>query len=197
MIGSRARRLVRAGILALALGAPLAASARPPGPPDDFVARHAERLGLDAATQAEIERIAAESEAREQELRERIRAARERLHELLAQEDVDRDAVMAQSAAVSALYAESHRNRLDAVLRIHEALSPEQRAALVAIRREERPWHGRGPLGRCSHDFRRLCEGQTDGPAALRCLGERWGDVSERCREALAECTREGPPPPR
>ena len=184
-----------ATFVATGLGAP-GAAARPPGPPGarGLVARHAERLGLDERTRSEIERIAEASEARERELRERIRAARDRMHDLLSRPEVDHEAVTQQSEALSALHAESSRNRLDAILRIHDLLTPAQRRALAALRAEEGPrWHRRGPLGRCGWDLSALCGNADPGPAALRCLADRWAEVSDRCRDAVEG--REGPPP--
>jgi Spy/CpxP family protein refolding chaperone len=180
---------VALALLVASLAAP--AGARPPGGrggPGQFVARHAERLGLDADTQAAIERIVAESETREEALRGRIAAARERMRELLDAPDASRDAVMRQADELDALHAESHRNRLDAMLSIHEQLTPAQREALVRLRDEERP-RRRGPMGPCRAELREHCPDATDGPARLRCLADRWAELPEPCRDAFS------PPP--
>lgn len=190
---------VRLGLaLALALAA-LAppAEARPRRSPAEHVARHAEQLGLDAEAQAALAAIVDESEAQERALRAERRAARERMHELLSAAELDRAAVMAQADALDALQARAHRQRLETVLRIHDLLTPAQRQALVEIRGRERPWgRGRGPLGRCSADLRTLCADAPEGAGALRCLADRWDALSEPCREAVARCRDDGPPPP-
>lgn len=190
-------RLGLAIVLALAAAGASPAEARSRRSPAEHVARHAEQIGLDAEAQAALGAIVEESERDEQALREEIRAARERMHELLSAAELDRAAVMAQADVLDVLHARSHRHRLDAVLRIHELLTPAQRQALVEIRDRERPWRrGRGPLGRCSADLRSLCADAPEGAGALRCLADRWDALSEPCREAVARCREDGPPPP-
>ena len=160
--------------------------------PGELVSRHAERLGLDAATQAELAQILEESGAQYRELKEEKRAAREDLRALLSAPEPDREAILAQADVVDALRSRAHHSKLDAILRIHELLTPDQRAALVAIRNEERPWRrGRGPLGRCSADLRAICADVPDGPDALRCLADHWDRVSDACREAVEESRHE------
>lgn len=177
-----------AAVAAIVLAGALPADARGRHhSPAEHIARHAERLGLDEATQAAIAEIATSSKAADEALEEQMRAARERMRELLSAPETDRDAVMAQADELDALYARMHRNRLEAVLRIHELLTPEQRAELVRIREQERPWkRGRGPLGRCSGDLRAHCADAADGAAAFRCLADRWDALSEKCRDAVS-----------
>jgi Spy/CpxP family protein refolding chaperone len=173
------------------------AEARPRRSPAEHVARHAEQLGLDAEAQAALAAIVAESREEERALRAEQRAARERMRELLSAAELDRAAVRAQADALDALRSRAHRQRLEALLRIHELLTPAQRQALVAIRERERPWgRGRGPLGRCSADLRSLCADAPEGAGALRCLADRWDALSEPCREAVARCRADGGPPP-
>lgn len=200
--GRSARALLLGAGLALASVGAAAAAGRGDRAPGEVVARHAERLGLDADTQATLARILEETGVRDQEMRDAQRAARAELRALLSAPEVDRAAVLAQAEVLNELRSRSHRGRLDAILRVHELLTPEQRAALVAIREEERPWRrGRGPLGRCSTDLREVCGDAPDDPDALRCLADRWDDVSDACRAAVAESRRnpdgpEAPSPP-
>jgi Spy/CpxP family protein refolding chaperone len=189
MSGNALLRVLGRALVGGALVASLAANARPPGPPGDLVARHAERLGLDAETQAAIQQIVAESEALEKALRARKEEAHQRMRELLSQPETDREAVMRQADVIEALRAEAHRSRLDTMLRIHEKLTPAQRAELVRLHGEDGPWRWHGPLGRCSRDLDDLCGGAADGPTALRCLADRFAEVSAPCRDAF------GPPP--
>lgn len=184
-------RVALAGVLSAGIAVTPAPTATAEEPreraPGEVVARHAEQLGLDAETQAALAHILEESGARHQELREEERAAREQLRALLSAPETDRAAVLAQAEILDALRSRSHRSRLDAILRIHELLTPEQRAALVAIRAAERPWgRGRGPLGGCSRDLRAVCADAPDGPDALRCLADRWEQLSETCHTAVA-----------
>lgn len=174
-----------------------AAGARGRPSPAEHVARHAERLGLDAQAQAALATIVEESEAEDGALHQQLHAAHERMRELLSAPEIDRDAVHAQAGVLDELQARAHRNRLETVLRIHELLTPAQRQALVELRERERPWgRGRGPLGRCSKDLRTLCADAPDGAGALRCLADSWSALSDACREAVARCRSEEPPPP-
>ena len=176
-----------AALAALALVAAPPADARGRHSPAEHLARHVEQLGLDEATQAAITEIVTSSKAQDDALGEELRAARTRLRELLSAPETDRAAVLAQADQLDALYARKHRSRLEAVLQIHELLTPEQRAELVKLREQERPWkRGRGPLGRCSADLRAHCADAPDGAAALRCLADRWDALSAKCRDAVA-----------
>ena len=189
--------LAAAFALASALAAPAADAGGRHGPrpsPAERIARYAEELGLDAETQAELAKIAEESKAEDEALRAEKRAAHQRMRELLSAPELDRDAIRAQADVLDALHVRAHRNRLDAMLRVHDLLTPEQRQALVEMR--ERRHHGkrgRGPLGRCSSDLRAHCADAPDGPAALRCLADRWDALSDACRHAVTE-RRSGPP---
>jgi Spy/CpxP family protein refolding chaperone len=191
-------------LLATALAVPLAAAAVPPDPPGppgphgphgpgDFIARHADELGLDAATRQAIQAIVAATESRNRELRERIRTARDRLHQLLSQPEPDRDAVMKQASALDALMAQANHNRLDAILQIRARLSPTQREALLRMREEHRMGFHRGPLGRCADDLATLCPEAHDGAARLSCLSAHWQSLSAPCRTTF-EPRPPGPP---
>lgn len=183
--------MVLAGCLAPAAGA------RERHSPAARVARQAEQLGLDAQAEAALAAIVAESEAEASALHQELHAARARMRALLSAPEIDRGAVGAQAAVLDELHARAHRNRLATVLRIHELLTPDQRQALLELRERERPWgRGRGPLGRCSKDLRARCADAPDGASALRCLADSWDVLSDACREAVARCRSEEPPPP-
>jgi Spy/CpxP family protein refolding chaperone len=171
-----------------------------PGPPDPppFLEQQADRLGLDEQTRVLIfgiiERVREAHEAR----RPQIRAAHERMHELLAADQPDDAAVMAQAEAIGALELADHKDRLMAMLAIRTVLSPEQRAELVRIREER---HGRGhrrPPSPCARDLERLCSDAEPGQAALRCLDASWDALSPRCCAVFGvEPGSDAPPPPR
>jgi len=189
----RVRKFPGGGALgALALAVVLAAgSALAPGtaqarrgPSADWVAEHAERLGLNEATLAAIGAIVEESNERRSALYDEIGAAYGRMHEMLGQPAPDRAAVMAVSAEIDALKAEARRNRLDAMLRIHELLTPAQREELVRIREEEHAEREKRGA-RCAPERAALCPDAAPGPALLRCLADRWEETATPCRESV------------
>jgi Spy/CpxP family protein refolding chaperone len=205
---ARTRSAATGAIAAAAVAATVvlvaaAGGARPPGPPPGppgppplgIVTRNAARLGLDDATLQAIGQIVRESQDRDQVLRDQLRAAHERMHQILSQASPDEPAALAQADAIGALETELHKNRLRAILRIRATLTPEQREELIRIRDEERPdWRRHhGPLGACSRDLRALCADAGSGQAAIACLHDHWADLSERCRDAWSPGS--APPP--
>jgi Spy/CpxP family protein refolding chaperone len=182
--------VVAAGLVLLSSAAPLAAAAGSSEPPLDLVARHAERLGLDDETQQAIARVAEASRARQEALFAEMREARRKLYALLDGGAEDREAVMEQAARLDALKAEAHRNRLDAILRIHALLTPAQRQELVRLREERGPRHRRG----CAADLAALCPDAQPGPDAWRCLADRFEALSDTCRASLDRLAGDDPP---
>lgn len=154
----RATRAKRAGLLALALGlgglSPAPAAAQPAedrSPPpwhagpghhrgrpslDRILERHAERLGLDAATQERIAALAAEANAETDALRERLHELHGAMRSLLREERPDEEAVMRQAERIGEAETEVRKQRLRTMLRIRKLLTPEQRRELVEIHRE-------------------------------------------------------------
>lgn len=207
--------LAGALLLAALLSAPAGAEGAgpPPGPPDEgpgppggapphpfFLERHAERLGLDEQARFTIRRIVERVREAREERRPKIQAAYEHMHELLAADQPDDAAVMAQAEVISALELADHRERLMAMLAIRSVLTPEQRAELLRIR-EERPDSGRrGPPSPCARDVDRLCPDVAPGRATLRCLDASWDELSPRCSGLFGAGPRPdahpaGPPP--
>jgi Spy/CpxP family protein refolding chaperone len=176
-------------LLVLAMRPPPAAQAEPRHhhAPGSFAALYAERLGLDAEAQAKIQEIVAQSGVRDRELREELDAARQRIHDLMNEvHHPEEAAIMAQAEAIGAVEAEIHKNRLRAILKIREILSPEQRKELLRMHEEEHP-HRRPPghgIEGCRQDLRNLCR-EEEGRAALSCLDEHWEDLSKACRDAF------------
>jgi Spy/CpxP family protein refolding chaperone len=109
-----------------------------PPPLDRILERHAERLGLDEATQAKIREIAAAAHDGESALDEQLRAQHDALRALLDQENPDEAAVMAQAERIGALETERRKRRLQTMLQIRALLTPEQRRELVEIHEERR-----------------------------------------------------------
>jgi Spy/CpxP family protein refolding chaperone len=204
--------LITCGLL-IGLAFPFAALARPPGPPDGpfhhrgpprgpesdrFIEWWVEELGLGPETIEAIDKIREESRERDEALREELRDGYEALHDLLNQEVPDESAVMAQAEAISALKLEAHKNRLRAMMAIRLLLAPEQRQELIRILEESHLRHKYGPMARCGDDIAKVCPEAEPGRAALKCLSDKWDDLSEECRAVLEGGRGRGfgPPPP-
>jgi Spy/CpxP family protein refolding chaperone len=155
----------RAGIATLLLGLALAlpGQARPGqghhgwGGPSGWIERHAEELGIDDATLAEIDRIVDASREEAEAIYQEHRAARDRMHELLEQDDPDVDAVMKQAEVIGEIDVRKHKHRIATMLEIRSKLTPEQRTELRALKDEMRERHGgrhehgRHHGGECRH----------------------------------------------
>ncbi len=174
---------------------------RPPyghGPPplEKITARYAERLALDEETLARIRAIALEARTANEASRAALEAAHDEMRALLKQDVPDEAQVMRQAERIGALETRTRQQRLRAMLAIRALLSDEQRAELVRIRGESASGPPRprdGPLGPCGPDLGDLCPEARPGRASLRCLANRWDDVSRRCRNFV----QHGPPPRR
>ncbi len=165
------------------------ALARPPRGAPMLALNHAEQLGLDAATQETLQEIVSQSQARNEGLREELRAARREIRKLLETSTPDEAAVMVQADAAAAIEGEMHKNRLQAILDIRALLTPAQREELVRLvaerpRREGRGGHRRG-LGACRAEQEQRCPEATDGRAVLGCLQEHWEALASECHEAF------------
>jgi Spy/CpxP family protein refolding chaperone len=112
-----------------------------PPPIDRVLGEHAEELGLDAATLAQVEGIAAAAYEEEQPLRDAVNGEREKLRALLDQDAPDEETVMRQVEAIGAAETELHKQRLRTMLTVRALLTPEQRQGLVRIFEERREKH--------------------------------------------------------
>jgi len=190
----RARSIVRLAILflgCLSVASPTLAQERGPrgdrDGPAGLVARHAEELGLDSATRERIDRIMERSGRRHSQLQEERRDARERLRDLLNADEPIVEDVMRQAQALGSLETELQKNRLDTILQIRGALTPEQRARLSRVRQRERPRGGRrfGVFRRCGRELDEFCPRVAAGAEVLGCLQQNWSRLGERCRDAF------------
>jgi Spy/CpxP family protein refolding chaperone len=152
------RRAAAAAGAALCLGLALALPIRAErgdghrwGGPGGWIERHAEELGLDEATRAEIEAIVEKSRAEREAIREEHRRARDAMHELLEQDDPDVAAVMKQADVMGAIEIRKHKQRLATMLEIRAKLTPEQRSKLRALKDDMRERH-HGMHGRHHRD---------------------------------------------
>lgn len=141
----------------------------PGGPgwgPGGFIEHHAEALGIDDATLAEIRAIEESSRENGKALSEARRAAQDDLRALLDQDEPDRDAVMAKVDAIGELETKQHRERVSTMLAIHDKLSAEQRAELKTLREEMRDAHEgmRKHHGMHGHDGGKMgCQDEAAG----------------------------------
>lgn len=122
--------------------------------PSKMILRHADELGLDERTREEIEAIVAETQPRGEQLSTDLRAAHQEMRALLSADRPDRAAVMEQADVIGELETERRKLRFDAMLRIQERLTPEQRQALRELREKrkaERGGKGHGPRGEGRH----------------------------------------------
>jgi Spy/CpxP family protein refolding chaperone len=169
--------------------------------PGAMIEWQAEELGLDEPTREAVRKIVESSRERGEALHEEKRAARDALHELLEQDAPDHAEVMRQAELVGALELELDKHRLGTLLEIRALLTPEQRKRMSEMRKDfhERgrggKWgfHGEkgacseGTKGACHADSERLCADVPHGPPHWFCLREHASELSDACREALAE----------
>lgn len=160
----RSAALLAASLLALC-GFAATALAQPPGPPPDHdgppgmgrrgpppidavMERHADELGLDEATRAAIQAIAARSREVEQPLNEELHELHEGMRTLLDADAPILDDVMQWADRIGAAETELKKQRLRTMLEVRALLSPEQRQKLVKIfeeRKGRRHGYGGGP----------------------------------------------------
>jgi Spy/CpxP family protein refolding chaperone len=102
--------------------------------------RRVERLSLDEDKQAAVQEVLDAARAAEEATRQDIRDAHEAMRELLAAENPDEAAVMAQADRIGSLQLDAHKERLRTLLALRRLLTAEQWEAL-----HERPErHGKG-----------------------------------------------------
>jgi Spy/CpxP family protein refolding chaperone len=182
----RIRHLLIAAVVAGAAGVAAAGPHHGRGPSGEgFLARHAEMLGLDDATQARIRELVDASHREAELLRAQKREAKSRLYELLSADEPDRDAVLDQVERLGALDTEKHKLRIETMMDIRAELTPEQRRIMKERREELRERHMGAMLDDCAEDAAELCE--DAGPFPMRCLLHQRDALSEACAEALAE----------
>jgi Spy/CpxP family protein refolding chaperone len=117
-----------------------------PPPIEKVLERHADELGLDAATRAAIRAIAAKAREDEAPLDEERRALHEEMRQLLDGESPKLEDVMQAADRIGAAETELKKRRLRTMLEVRALLTPEQREKLVKIF-EERRGRRRGPEG--------------------------------------------------
>ena len=139
-------------IIVAATAAPVFADPPPPGggrpphgmhpmpPVGGFIERHADRIGLDETTTADIRKVVNRARTEDEKLQRQIETAHKQLRIMLESDKPNRKRVMQQADTLGALHIKQRKNRLGAMLDIRAMLTPEQRQELQTIRRE---MHGR------------------------------------------------------
>lgn len=150
-----ARRIaLGAGLIALALLFVLPVSAQPPegGPafmgevfPPELVMRHRHDIGLSDAQREAITEAVRTTQGEVLELRWQMLDEGEKLADLIRQPRVDEEAALEQAERVMSLEQRVKREHLRLLVRIKNALEPEQQEKLRALRPAGGP--GRGPHG--------------------------------------------------
>jgi Spy/CpxP family protein refolding chaperone len=107
-------------------------------PLDALLERHAERLGLDAATLDKIRAIGAASRPEHELLANEVHKLRLEMRELLGEDAPERDTVMALADRIGAAETLLDKHRLGTLLEIRALLTPAQRQELVQIFDERR-----------------------------------------------------------
>jgi Spy/CpxP family protein refolding chaperone len=107
-------------------------------PLDAILERHAERLGLDAATLAKIRAAADASRPEHERLEAELHALRQEMWTLLSEDAPEHDAVMRLADRVGAAETALDKHRLATLLEVRALLTPEQRRELVRIHEERR-----------------------------------------------------------
>jgi Spy/CpxP family protein refolding chaperone len=147
---SRPRRLVTAALILAGLVFAGPVQARPGkdhhgwGRPDGWIERHADELGIDDATLAEIQQIVEASREQAEAIYAEHRAARDAMHRMLEQDEPDFDAVMKQVETIGEIDIRKHKHRIATMLEIRAKLTPEQRSRLRELKDEMRERGGRG-----------------------------------------------------
>lgn len=143
------------GVAALALALPAPTEARPQGrgqqgPPPlaHVVERHADELGLDAATLDQVIALQEQARSDQGELRESIRSARETLRSMMESDSPDEAAVIAQVESLGELQTQAHVARIRTDLQVRSLLTAEQFQALEELRPERQQRGQRGGFDR-------------------------------------------------
>ena len=152
---------------------------------DRFIAKYAERLGLDEETLGTIRTIVDASRVQEETLRAELRQAQAQMRTLLSQEVPNAAAVMQQADAMPELA--SRKQRLQVMLRIRALLTPAQRQELMRL---QETWHTRrrpAIMQACQAESTDLCPDAAPGRPHLECLYEHMAELSEACRTVIQQ----------
>ena len=113
-----------------------------------------EELNLTAEQKKEIDQLHEEMRAEAEPLKEKMRALRDKMHDLWSQDSPDEDAIMALQREKSAIHLQLSELRTEMKLDMMEILTPEQRAKFKEMKgkhKGKRGKHGKKGCGECPH----------------------------------------------
>ncbi len=152
------------------------------GPHPEMMIEHmAEVLDLDEATVAEMQAVVQGTHEQGEALHTEIREARETMHDMMKAEELDREAIMAQVDRLAALEGDALRLRIGTLLDVRALLTPEQRAALTAMREDRRNAIDEA----CGPSFETLCPDAQSRRDRMRCIFENRDALPAECLDAL------------
>lgn len=122
------------------------------GYPTAFIERHAQQLGLSDETLKKIRDVSDNSRVESERIRKQIDEAQKQMHVLLAKDMPDEKAVMEQADKISALVGEQRKNQLRSAIKVRSLLTPEQRAELDKLRKQQNAPRHAGPGGPPPHE---------------------------------------------
>ena len=132
-------------LFSMALGA--AAAAESPAQKDDpigrnlfppeLVMKHQQQIGLDEDQRETIKKEIGKAQSKFLDLQFQMQRESERLIQLLEARPVEEGKVLAQADAVMRLETETKKTHLSLLIRIKNALTADQQAKLIDIRRRE------------------------------------------------------------
>jgi Spy/CpxP family protein refolding chaperone len=167
----------------------------PPPEPDAWLAHYAQPLGIDDATVARIQAIAAESRADRERIVAQLQEEKLALREALHEERPDEGRVVELARSIGGLETDLSVSRLTAMVRMHAQLTPEQNAALhdkMEGSFRERRERMDGILTACDRDLAAHCADELEGPpphqvmCLLQAKKQAAGTLSAACDEALS-----------
>lgn len=154
------------------------------------LAELADELNLDDETRAAVREIIVSTHDALAPVRQALRRERRALHAMLAEEHPSEAAVMKQLDVIVELERDLWQRRLQALIRVRNLLTPEQReqaAQMLANRAGNRTRRFGRTAAACRVDIERFCPDVTGARDSVRCLVENRERVSPACRDALAD----------
>ena len=137
----------------LALAAAIAVAGPAPAwgpgpPPDGGFQRQLDKLNLDPGQREDIQKILDAAKPQREQMHTQLENARERMHELMQQDQPNEEQIMAQADTMGQLQIEAHKAMLHTLLQVRAELTPAQRTQLEDLMPRGRgPRHHRGDGG--------------------------------------------------
>jgi len=187
------------------LAAPLASAFPGDGPPgfeprpEEMISRHAQELGIDAATIEQIRMLGEQHRAEREVIAAELQKQKLALRTLLESERPNEAEAIALARKIGTLETDLSVARLSAMMRVHALLTPEQNAALrekMRGRFAERRALLDGATKACAAEIAQHCDDASGPPGAppLMCLLHKREveqlELGAPCEAALREFPR-------